>query len=509
MWKPKPRKSFLKGKEVEMFNHNNSEGTSISAEILKAEINKLSMALEAVPHSEILTQLLKQLKPLDFNALANPRREEGFKLGEKHYLVLTIAEILSIAKKNRWGMCRKHNFIFLYNGNYWSEIDDATIQKFLGKAAEAMGVPHFSARHYLFREKLFKQFLSDAFLPTPEVSKGKVLINLLNGTFEISPKETILRPFDPLDFITYQLQFEYDPAAKAPIFQTYLDRVLSDLDSQKVLAEYLGYVFIKHDSKVLKLEKVLLLYGTGANGKSVFFEVVSALLGPENLSNFTLTNLLGELGYYRAKIGNKLVNFASELNGKIGNNALFKQMVSGEPIEARLPYGHPFTLLDYAKLIFNTNELPKDVEQNEAFFRRFLIVPFNVTIPKEERDSTLPTRIIESELAGVFNWALEGLKRLLEQKQFTSSKAVEEAVRQYKEESDTIFMFLVEYDCSPSMESFISLKEFYSKYQGYCFEYGFHYCSSRTFSERLKAYGYHVERKNFGNAVYAQIKRVL
>jgi putative DNA primase/helicase len=508
MWKQRPRKSFLRGREVEMFKDNNAEETSISAEVLKAEIKKLSMALEAVPHSEILTQLLKQIKPLDFNALANPKKEDGFKIGEKHYLVLTIGEILSIAKKNRWDMCRKHNFIYLFNGNYWSEIDDVTIQKFLGKAAEVMGVPTFSARHYLFREKLFKQFLSDAFLPTPEVSKGKVLINLLNGTFEISSIETILRPFNPSDFITYQLQFEYDPAAKAPIFQTYLDRVLPDLDSQKVLAEYLGYIFIKHDSKVLKLEKVLLLYGTGANGKSVFFEVVSALLGSENLSNFTLPNLLSELGYYRAKIGNKLVNFASELNGKIGNNALFKQMVSGEAIEARLPYGHPFILSDYAKLIFNTNELPKDVEQNEAFFRRFLIVPFNVTIPKEERDSTLPTRIIESELAGVFNWTLEGLKRLLEQKQFTSSKAIEEAVQKYREESDTVFLFLAEYDYVIS-NNYTALSEIYGRYHGYCYSNGFRPCSSSTFVKRLRVLGYQTVRKNYGTAINAEIKRVL
>ncbi len=159
----------------------------------------------------------------------------------------------------------------MYNGNFWSEIDKETIQKFLGDAAEAMGVPRFTARFYLFKEKLFKQFLSDAFLPTPEISKGKVLINLMNGTFEVSPKGTKLRSFDPSDFITYQLQFEYEPAATAPLFKAYLDRVLPDQDSQRVLGEYLGYVFIKHESKVLKLEKVLLLYGSGANGKSVFF----------------------------------------------------------------------------------------------------------------------------------------------------------------------------------------------------------------------------------------------
>ena len=508
MWRQKPRKSFLKGREVEMFEDQNIEKISISAEDIKAEINQLSKPVEAILHLEILSKLLKQIEPVDFNKVANPSGQEGFRLNERHYLVITIGNILSISKKNRWDMCKKHDFIYLYNGNYWAEIDAATIQKFLGDAAEAMGVPFFSARLYLFKEKLFKQFLSEAFLPTPEVSKGKVLINLLNGTFEISPLGTKLRTFDPSDFITYQLQFEYDPAAKAPIFQAYLNRVLPDLDSQKLLAEYLGYVFIKHDSKVLKLEKVLLLYGTGANGKSVFFEVVSALLGPENLSTFSLQNLLNDSGYYRAKIGNKLVNYTSEINSTIGNNALFKQLISGESVDARLPYGNPFILTDYAKLIFNNNELPKDVEQNDAFFRRFLIVPFVITIPVEERDSTLPNRIIESELAGVFNWALEGLRRLLDQQKFTVCKAVEEAVQKYREESDTVFLFLAEYDIVAS-NNYTALKEIYGSYQGYCYSNGFRPCSSSTFVKRLRALGYQTERKNYGTAVNAEIKRVL
>ena len=480
---------------------------SINGEKLKNGVNKYAR-IEVIPHSEILSKLLKQVEPLDFNNIANPKKAESFKLGEKHHLVLSVENVLQISKKNQWGLCKKNNFIYLYNGNYWAEINKEAIEIFLGEAAELMGVPKFTAKHYLFREKLFKQFLSSAYLPAPEVSKGKVLINLLNGTFEISPKETTLRPFDPLDFITYQLQFEYDPAAKAPIFQAYLDRVLPDLDSQKVLAEYLGYVFIKHDSKVLKLEKALLLYGTGANGKSVFFEVVRALLGPENLSTFSLQNLLNESGYYRAKIGNKLVNYTSEINSTIGNNALFKQLISGESVDARLPYGPPFNLTDYAKLIFNNNELPKDVEQNDAFFRRFLIVPFVVTIPVEERDCTLPNRIIESELAGVFNWALDGLRRLLDHQKFTICKAVEEAVQKYREESDTVFLFLVEYDVVIS-NNYTALRKIYGSYQGYCYSNGFRQCSSSTFVKRLRALGYQTERKNYGTAINAEIKNVL
>src|SRR5690606_17922094 len=150
-------------------------------------------------------------------------------------------------------------------------------------------------------------------------------------------------------------------------------------------AEFLGYVFIKHGSKRLKEEKALILYGNGANGKSVFFEVVSALLGTENTSNFSLESLTETNSYNRAMIANKLVNYGSEINGKL-ESSFFKQLVSGEPIEARLPYGQPFTMKQYAKLIFNCNELPKDVEHTNAYFRRFLIIPFDVTIPPQEQD---------------------------------------------------------------------------------------------------------------------------
>ncbi len=112
-----------------------------------------------------------------------------------------------------------------------------------------------------------------------------------------------------------------------------------------------------------------------ANGKSVFFEVVNSLLGgEENVSSYSLQSLTNDNGYFRAMLGNKLVNYASEINGNL-ETAIFKQLVSGEPVEARLPYGEPFTLTNYAKLIFNCNELPKDVEQSNAYFRRFLIIP--------------------------------------------------------------------------------------------------------------------------------------
>lgn len=480
--------------------------TNITAEDMQAEVEQLySESMEATPHAEILSELLKQFEPLDFLALANPFNFENFKLKLKHYLVLSIENVLELTEFNRWGLCKNHDFIYLYNGTFWGEVNKETLQKFLGEAAEQMSVPKFDARHYQFRLQLYSQFLATAYLPTPESDKNKVLINLLNGTFEISTQGTALKPFDRSDFITYQLPFEFNPQATAPIFQAYLNKVLPDIERQRVLAEYLGYVFIKHGSNSLKEEKALVLYGTGANGKSVFFEIVNALLGVENVSSYSLQSLTNENGYFRAKLANKLVNYASEINGNL-EASIFKQLVSGEPVEARLPYGQPFILKQYAKLIFNCNELPKDVEHTNAYFRRFLIIPFDVTIPPQEQDKNLHTKIIEKELSGVFNWVLEGLNRLLEQKKFSECEAAQKAVEQYKIESDSVQMFLNENGYEVSATNEMPLKDIFTDYRCYCVESGFKACSIRTLADRLRSSGYQTGRKNYGTGVNAYKK---
>jgi putative DNA primase/helicase len=163
---------------------------SIGAEDVIADVENFLKKSEAIPHAEILYQLIEQFEQLDFEVLANPHNAENFKLNTKHFLVLSIENTLQFADKNRWGLCKNHDFIYLYNGTFWAEIDKEKFQKFLGEAAEQMGVARFSARFYQFREQLFKQFLSTAYLPSPESNKDTVLINLKNGTFEINPQGT-------------------------------------------------------------------------------------------------------------------------------------------------------------------------------------------------------------------------------------------------------------------------------------------------------------------------------
>lgn len=503
--------------------------SELSPSTIKNHIEKMMAPNKPTPHNEILEQLVNTFRPIDFESIAfsdikavehkliklpeeitesnenDDEKQDGLKLKNNHYLVLAIDHILKEAKKNNWEICKKNDAIYLFNGCYWKEVDRDEFEKFLGDAAEKLGVPVFSAKHYQFREQLYKQFMSTAYLPNPKENTDNVLINLENGTLEIDTSGINLRSFSSSDFIRYQLPFPLDRETKAPLFENYLDQVLPDKQSQHVLLEYLAFLFIKHGSKAMKEEKALILYGTGANGKSVFFEIVNALLGEHNISSYSLQSLTNENGYYRAKIADKIVNYASEINGKL-EASIFKQLVSGEPVEARLPYGQPFILKQYAKLIFNCNELPKDVEQTHAYFRRFMIIPFTITIPPDQQDKDLHTKIISSEMSGILNLVIEALHRLIKQKKFSECDAARIAIEQYKIQSDSVKMFIADLEVMTTVSTVTPLKDLFFEYRQYCYESGLRECSLKTFAERMRNSGFETTRKSYGMVINATKK---
>ena len=218
-------------------------------------------------------------------------------------------------------------------------MDLDTLKLFLANAAQKLGVPNIEANYHRFWDELYKQFAAVLNIDIPEPPQGVTLINLQNGTFEISDEGQKLREYRREDFLKYQLPFEYDPKARAPMFNQYLKRVLPDENCRKVLAEYIGYIF----TSGLKLEKVAILYGGGSNGKSVFFDIIKALIGKDNICSYSLQSLTKNDSYERADLANKLLNYASEINGKLEAH-IFKQLASGEPVQARQIYGQPFIM---------------------------------------------------------------------------------------------------------------------------------------------------------------------
>ena len=459
---------------------------------------------EAIGPVDLVETLTDRLK----DPLTKYRNKDGgidaFKIPQKFYIVAIVYEIIEAAKRLELGLCVRHGGIYGFIGTHWVEIPDDEVKKYLGQMAVKLGYHSpADARVTKFKEDLFKQLLSDGIEEAPEpIREGPTLINLANGTLEIIGGTVKLREHRGEDFLTYCLPYRYEPEATAPLFGKYLDRVLPDQDSQKVIQEFLGYAFTSD----LKLEKALVLYGSGGNGKSVLFEIVTAAFGKENISHKSLGELCakGDKGGYnhRAEVENKLLNYSSEISPAGADIDTFKAITSQEPITAKRLYKDTFTYRPTVKMIFNANKLPSETERTDAFFRRFIIIPFEVTIPKDEIDVDLPKKIIAHELPGVLNWIVEGLKRISQGRKFTESKKAADALEAYKEESNSVAQFVKEYSVTPNPYEFIPNAELYRTYSEFCNEAGYKRLSQVNFGKEMKSQGFEpkMTRRNGKNA---------
>ena len=481
---------------------------------------------EALAHVEVLKGLLNYFSPLDFPAktfedyekllikyeskdLSKEEKEDlrgkmgQYKLQDKHYYIATIQEINDVAIANNWAIVEHNECIYLYNGSFWGRIEDQNFKLFLGQVAAKLGVPKIINNHYAFRDHLMKQFKAIQIFATPEVDNDKIHINLKDCILQIENGVVSKIPKNKELFITYELPYNYMPEATCDKFQIFLNEVVPDITTQNLLAEYVGYLFIRNGSKSIKAEKVLILFGSGCNGKSVFGEIIEALLGVFNVSAYSLQQLTTEKGTHRAEIEDKILNLGTEIGSKLDADT-FKKLASGESVEAERKYKNPYIMKNYAKLIFNCNQLPKDVEHTNAYFRRFLIVTFNVEIPDEKQDKELKNKIVSTELPGILNWALSGLNRLLSQGKFTVSEESQETLRRYKIETDPVLMFLEELNIVKSNDNYYTLKALFDAYNEFSSENRFKSITKQTFKGRLIANRFVVTRRSTGQVVFAK-----
>lgn len=451
--------------------------------------------------SKIFKEIIDSIEPIDFEKEVNSVGSSDTKIKQKQYVTISIDKIINVIKSQNLGLCINNNLTYLFNNCYWDIVGDDELKSFLSEAAIKLGTPVLDAKYHQFRKDLYKQFCATSFFKIPNNSNN-IQINLLNGTLEFSSNGFLLKDFKPDDFIKYQLGFEYDPNSRSPLFDKFLNEVLPSKCLRDVVAEYLGSIFLKKDSSI-KIEKVMVLLGNGANGKSVLFEVINKLLGTENVSNFSLQSLTDVNGYYRASIENKLLNYSSEMNGRV-EFSIFKQLASQEKVAARLPYKEPIILDNYARLLFNSNVLPENVELSNAFFRRLLIIPFNVTINEEDQDPELHLKLFK-ELPGILNWILAGLTRLIKNKKFTQSDEVDELINKYEIESDSLKLFLKENNYEKSVTSKVKIKDLYLKYKAFCLEDRYLILNKSKFIKRIKGEGVEINRINIGNVAFLEI----
>ena len=406
---------------------------------------------------------------------------------QKHYKVAIIHTLIETAKEHNWHVIHDAGFFYIFNGAFWVVLLDSEVKQLLKDAAIKMSYTEIECRDALFVDKLFQQAIQDGFFAERNISRQSI-INLKNGSLVLSEAGMVLKAFDYRDFLTHQLDFAHNPAAKNNLFLNYLDQVLPDRDTQRTLQDVAGYLFIKG----LKMEKVFFLFGTGANGKSVFFEVLNGVLGSDNISNYSLESLTDEKGYHRAMIKDVIVNYGTDIRLTKIDAGMFKTLASGEPVEARLPYREPFLMTDYAKLIFNVNKMDSaNIEHTHGFYRRLLIIPFNKTIPDEDQDRDLHTKIL-NDRAGVLNWIIEGAERVIKSRNIFVSAECEAFKLRFIKETDSVAMY--EADFLETMTANIYFKSYadaYAEYKHYCFEAGHSRPLGRNnFVNRMESLGF-------------------
>lgn len=221
--------------------------------------------------------------------------------------------------------------------------------------------------------------------------------------------------------------YPYQPEAKAPFFMKFLDEVLPDKRQRDILQMFMGLGLVQTQDAFSKtiggprgtVELCLILLGSGANGKSVLFNIMCALFGKQHITSVDYETMTaeGDEGMRgRATIRSALFNWSSDSDArKFGqkNTHIFKKIISGEPFQYRLLGEDVETSHTCPYLIFSLNQLPMSItDGSRGMLRRLQFVNFDVTIPRSRQDPNLAYKIIQSDLPGIFNWVLRGAKEI-------------------------------------------------------------------------------------------------
>jgi P4 family phage/plasmid primase-like protien len=361
--------------------------------------------------------------------------------------------------------------VFCFNGRYYEEMKSEVFDNML---IQIMIELNFGQEIIVNSYKTIIGYVKTRLI-SADISPSKEYIPFRNVLFNAQSHQ--IRDFGADINIMYCLDYDYDADAKCPLWQKFLKEVLPKPGLIEILQEYLGLLFV--DREYLKLEDMLMLYGSGSNGKSVVYETISGILGENNVSFYEMEDLTtsNTKAYNLAAIDGKILNYCSELSSKDFSGNTMKKLISGESIQAREIYKKPVLLKAIPLFICNANELPETTDKSYGFFRRLLIIPFDVKIKVEDQDKALSTKL-RKEYAGILNWILEGRERILRQNcKFTEVNEIHTVKESYRRVQDSVYGFLkanrLSVETAPKHKKYdYSNTSIYAQYMDYCQEAG-------------------------------------
>ena len=327
-----------------------------------------------------------------------------------------------------------------------------------------------------------------------EFDRDPYLLNVSNGTMNI--RTGAIQPHTRADLITSLASVAFDPEADCELWDAFLWRVVDrDDELYAYLRRFVGYLLVGDTAD----QSLHFLYGLGANGKSVFCEVLLRLLGdyatvasPDLIMlkrHGGIPNDVARLRGVRAAVMNETSQ------GARFDEAKLKDLTGGDKLTARFLHQEFFDFEPTHRIVIRGNHKPAINGTDEAIWRRLRLVPFTVTIPADERDQHLLDKLTV-ELPGILNWALAGALEW-QRDGLKPPAIIANAVRQYREESDTLGRFVAEC-CEVRKLGQVKSSTLFKRYQEFCEQAGERWIPAKDFPAEMQRRGFEWKRTKAG-----------
>lgn len=395
-----------------------------------------SKPLESMP-DEIHDHIKQHLDLLGFNksdqeAFKWPTKADGFyKIKgstyqpDYHGLARYMAKEILLKSKE------KSNYI--YNGEYYEYIDKIGIENKVYEVTKNRATPGHIGNFVKLSRTV--SYYPGEFINPPG------FLNMKNGIIDTQKLEIL--PHDKNKFFTYKLQYDMaEEDQPTPVFDAFL-KLISTNDEQKetLIKEFIGYILSGCDYS--KFNKILVLDGDGANGKTSLINIIQALVGQDNMASIDLTSLK-ENRFSTSGLVGKLVNFcAEEPKSAFSASGILKKLTGNDPVMAEPKNKDAFSFVNYSKFIISYNEMPFLPDKTSGMERRLIIVPCVTdleTNPELKIKHLQPK--IQKELGGIARQCIKSFNGVKERGHFT---VIESGKARYKElvlQSDPFLDFM-------------------------------------------------------------------
>ena len=322
--------------------------------------------------------------------------------------------------------------------------------------------------------------------------ENPMLLNTPDGVVNLRTGQ--LRAHRPTDYMTKITRV--GPNGTCPQWLEYLGRVTGgDGDLRAFLQRACGYTL----TGSIKEDVLFFLWGTGANGKSVFLSTIADILGDyattAAMDVFTATHNEAHPTGVAALRGARLVTATETEQGRRWAAAKLKSLTGGDKIAARFMRQDYFQFVPQFKLFIAGNHKPSIPSVDKAIERRIKLVPFTVTIPADERDTDLRRKLMR-EAEGILAWMIEGCLEW-QADGLKEPGAVRAATKQYLEDEDIVGQF-IEQRCEKGRAKRVSSSQLFNMWKTWAENRGEAVGSHKGFSLELQNRGFRTEHTNRG-----------